>query len=205
MRLLFLAQWGLALIREGTKCFFSSCLAVWGVEEEKEGRGQRESIEKVYGRINDGAFWPVSHSYSYLSDDVFERSKTIMQLWYVSFCSFIFLVFALFFPPCTTFPWQISSLSLSFSISSFSNQLQQLIFFIGHLDCSSLSSFTNQGPFVWKHITRTCFFWQPWEAILMLCLSVICVIDYKIGVNFKKRVFATFVVNYERCLYSFCC
>lgn len=28
MRLLFLAQWGLTLIREGTKCCFSSCLAV---------------------------------------------------------------------------------------------------------------------------------------------------------------------------------
>lgn len=54
-----------------------------------------------------------------------------------------------------------------------------------------------------KYATHTCLFWQPWKAILMLCLSVICVIDYKIW--FKKRVFATFVVNYEWYLYLFCC
>lgn len=43
MRLLFLAQWGLRLIREGTKCCFSSCLAVWGLKEVKEGQGKTGS------------------------------------------------------------------------------------------------------------------------------------------------------------------
>lgn len=43
MRLLFLAQWGLTLIRQGTKCCFSSCLAVWGLKEVKEGRGKTGS------------------------------------------------------------------------------------------------------------------------------------------------------------------
>lgn len=182
MRLLFLAQWGLALIREGTKCFFSSCLAVWGVEEENEGRGQRGSVEKVYGRVNDGAFWPVSYSYSYLSDDVFwTLQNKNAALWYVSLSSpFVHLssLFLLSFPPslmmCSTFPWQIAFLSLSFSISSFSNQLQQLIFFIGHLDCSSLSSFTNQGPFVWKHespnIQHTPAFSGSLEKLFWCCV-----------------------------------
>lgn len=88
----------------------------------------------------------------------FESSKTKIQLYdmfHFPILLFIYLpCFCFFFPSlmmCCTFPCQISFLSLSFSIYSFSNQLQQLIFFIGHLDCSSLSSFTNHGPFVWKH------------------------------------------------------
>lgn len=100
-----------------------------------------------------------------LMTELFDQSVTVTVVWwkqkcssvicftFFSFCPFIILVFA-FVPSlmmCSTFPWLISFLSLSFSISSFSNRLQQLIFFIGHLDCSSLSSFTNQGPFVWKH------------------------------------------------------
>lgn len=80
----------------------------------------------------------------------------------------------------STIPCQITFLPLF--IFSFSNQLQLLIFLIRHLDYSSLSSFTNQGPFVWKHEDKNRQ-QKPLKAILMLCLYIIYVINYQIGVN----------------------
>lgn len=70
-----------------------------------------------------------------------------------------------------TIPCQITFLPLF--IFSFSNQLQLLIFLIRHLDYSVLSSFTNQGPFVWKHEDKN-MQQKPLKAILMLCLRRLC-------------------------------
>lgn len=63
-----------------------------------------------------------------------------------------------------------------------SSSLQLLIFFIKRLDYSSLLSFTNQGPFVWKREDKN-MQQKPLKAILMMCLCVICVIDYHIRVD----------------------
>lgn len=96
MRLLFLAQWGLTLIREGTKCCFSSCLAVWGLKEVKEGWGKTGSSGDF--RCLSRYRGPTTVSYLF---DVFFLSKKMISFLLIFFslwrCKVPFPVKSLFF------------------------------------------------------------------------------------------------------------
>lgn len=172
MMLLFLAQWGLTLIREGTKCCFSSCLAVWGLKEVKEGRGKTGSGGNLGVLVAIGA-----HRWLSLTTQL-PLVTCLMFFFFQQKLRNVFLSSNFFLLEDVQCP-ALSVKSLFFLSSS---SLQLLIFFIKRLDYSSLLSFTNQGPFVWKREDKN-MQQKPLKAILMMCLCVICVIDYHIRVD----------------------